>query len=487
MNVAHVGPCPGTKAPPGLITDASGAPIPRLIFVILSSCTWNNDGTMDRLSPAYLGFLLRCLAALTMPHLEFSKALILFTTDPSLNYACQRTMCRTKSSPKKEKNVCVSVYHEPGDRNIFDPRSRTPMCARCFGIEDNLRKSAWPLVTSLNTRLDAVVAKTLLATIKKITRTSIMKFMNAETHDLFLCNVSLKNSGHWLYRATPFAASVLSLQRSKNYEELRKLIPQCVTRGWAQLPAPAKRKSYGPHLVCYKTILFLDEWHKLFVAISGKPLVLSLVAPTYAEDRIDTWSLAQLSDAIKDGDYSFCAATTGTIGPALNFILDVASAKNSGVTVADIDDRHYYTGTCSKTRQHLDDEAAGGWRRELPEDIKALLEFIRAGGNDRQGIQAALRTSNKGRKRRSKKGPAHGEKPAKRAAVSTQATTTGGAGGGETRDSGERATVDEEGNAGAIRETPYIKSCTLQGTTEGREQNDVVGRCSSPGIDGVSC
>ena len=449
LHVVHLGPASDFDVPNGIITDGNGTPNPRLLFVVLSSCTWTENGEIDRLSPAFLGLLLRCFAAQFMPSLEFNHALARLTTDPNLLRACVRTMCHTRTSPGKTTSTCGSVYHEPGIKSAMDPRSRSNVCARCFAVEDNLRKATWPLVSTLQMRLLPNVFPEILKALQATTREAILKSVKAHTHDLFLSNLPLKATGHWLYRATPYAATLLSLQRSAFKDKLIPLIPTVVARGWAILDTVPKRKKIGDHLTIYESILYSREWHNVVALTRSLEIELVLVSPTYPGDRIDSWTIEQLAAAVEKGTTSFCGCTVPHPGQALNFLLDAASCN--AVTVANVDERHFYAGDCPATRKHLDDEASGAWKRDIPTDVKTLMELIRTGRHERQGVQAALRGPAPRRKRCRKEGEAHGKKPSKRAAVSAKTAAAGGTGGAQARGASKRADGGEEGDRGAAQ------------------------------------
>lgn len=434
--MVHLGSAKGSEIPDGIITGLSGIPVPRLLFVVLSSCVWTGDGEIERLSPAFLGLLLRCFAAQFMPQMEFSRALPQLTRDFNLNKACARTMCHTRTSAGNTYSACGSVYHEAGLKSDMDPRSRSPICQRCFVVEDNLRKATWPLVSTLEMRLQPGVYPEILKSLKTITRHAILKSVNACEHDLFLSNIPLQSAGHWLHRATPYAATLLSIQRSNLHEDLLKLLPSVVAQGWADMNLIPKRKKIGDQLKFHESILYSQEWQNIVSLVKPLCIKLVLVSPTYGGERVDSWTFKQLSEQIQAQVTTFCACTVGAPGQALNFLLDAATCQAS-VIVEPIDERHFYTGSCPDIRKHLDDEANGGWKRNIPKNVETLFEFIRSGKHERQGVQASLRRPVTGRKRRRKEGETHGKKPTKRTTLTVETTSTSSTGGEKTGGTGE--------------------------------------------------
>lgn len=347
---------------------------PRLVLVLLCSFC-EHDGRVTRVSPALLGLLLRCYAALRMPELTALRALNKSVCDPALRASCRGSMCRTVVNAKGLTTGCHSQYHTGCTNVPLDPRSRSKRCAACFTLEQDLRQAAWPTVESLAHRLAAPAAAAVTTALLQLSRNRLLALLGRTAHDLDLAGINFDNCRPWLHQATPHAAALLAIARSKHSGVLAAVARTVTRRGWTVRPVLAKSLRIGNSIFASGPHYILTEWQNAAAALLGREVVLTLTAPGQSVagslGPVETWACQTLIEHLLNGRTRFFGCRATGSAAALELLVD-AAAVTTAVTIAPIGPEHCYHGSNSTVRAWLAKEAAGV-DAAVPAGIEAWL------------------------------------------------------------------------------------------------------------------
>ena len=409
--------------PDGLVVDGSGSVIPRNILVMLGNCTFDDDGAVDRVSPALVGVYLRAYCAGQAPHQPVRMTVRALVFDQALAASSAPSTHYTTPLSSTTHLGCKSLYHARLGTTGLDPRSRSSRCTPCFVLEDGIRKAAWPLVSSLPHRLSPALAAAVLLALATVTRERLMALLGREKHDIELvqCDGILR-TGHWLDRATPFAATIRAMCRSKDQSWFKGAVAALAATGWVAAPPARCKGQYGAHVVIVAGLMMLLSFVAAAEQAVAHNIVLHLTAPgrqpnNTAIGPLNTLSLADLAKHLALGRFSYYGCTAGPPSAALGLLCALGKLELS-VTQAAIGPEHTYTGSDATVRQRLALDTSGGFAGP-PVDaaLGRYLHGLRACQHDKGGVPGCLLRDVDGRPAKRKGRAPEGKEPAKRAAV----------------------------------------------------------------------
>lgn len=290
-------------------------------------------------------------------------------------------------------------------------------------IEENVRQATWPLISTLDSRLHADVAEAVKRGVATLSRSKVLKTLGVERHDLELANSQLENVGHWLYRVTPYADSLMSISRSKHKSRIIAVLPALLEQGWGLLDW-APRKKYGVHIERYKNIIFLTQWRNAVTKLALCKAHICLVSPSYTPPEttsvVTQWTFEDLHAALQKGISTFYVCTALKNSAVGRTLLQLASSTDV-VSLKPIGSEHAYTGSNTEWRKVLDEDHSGGWQEKLPDPVSEFVAGITIGSNEREGVQDVLCEPARKRQRNSKTDEENGEEPSERPAVAAEA------------------------------------------------------------------
>lgn len=418
---------PLAGVPDGVVCDVNGVPVPRFVLIVMANCVFDAEGRAERISPALLGVLLRCYGAAHSPEAKFYEVLKAAVHDRTLAGLCKTAMNYTPKMSATKAIGCQSLHHPRDGRPCkLDPRSRSPRCAQCYTVEDNVRKASWPLVLSLPRRLDTKSWDTINRAISTLTRPALASCLAVTHHDVQMAKIpKIDRVGHWLHKVTAHANTIESLRRSKYVEELQKCLDAIATTGWAAAPPAWQPRSLGQSLVVVAKVIALTEFVEAVRLLCRSNVTIHLTAPGSTHNSagpLDKFTLHDLVNALGKGTTLFHGCRVPPSSPALELV-SAFGKLGWHVERAPLGPEHAYVGANRAVREFLASEEETEWvGPAVAPELGKLVQCIRTGGNGQKRVCNVLRNPAGRPAKRRQKAAADGEESPKRPAVSAAET-----------------------------------------------------------------
>ena len=259
----------GRPGVPSIVHADNGTIKMTSVLSTIHNCVFDESGKLERISLNLLGMFSAAFTVITgVSHPIIDRRLVVKKN------ACLHTK---RKCPRNQK-ACVSIYHSLGAGGLLDPRSRVPICTRCYDYERNIAHATCPTVEVLLTRVhrDLMVQIELFLMKRSCLQWLMAMISDFPNHHLQLCK-HRKTEGA-VYRAVCPSASILfRMARSPRADEFDTAMTSLVTIGWVEMENVGITSNAG-YYVYNNSILVLADFARLVTAVEEQSeLVLKLV------------------------------------------------------------------------------------------------------------------------------------------------------------------------------------------------------------------